>query len=73
MSCLLNYNISITGDCTNSNLGAFTIDILGSAPDYSIQWVNPASGTTALGAGVTQYSISGLSADTYTINIISKT
>jgi hypothetical protein len=70
MSCLLNYNISITGDCTNSNLGAFTIDILGSAPDYSIQWINPASGTTALGVGVTQYSISGLSADTYTINII---
>jgi len=70
MSCLLGYNISITGDCTNSNLGAFTIDIVGSAPDYSIQWVNPASGTTSLGAGVTQYSISGLSADTYTINII---
>lgn len=70
MSCVLGYNISITGDCSNTNSGAFTIDILGSAPDYSIQWVNPASGTTALGAGVTQYSISGLSADTYTINII---
>jgi hypothetical protein len=70
MACLLNYNISITGDCTNSNLGGFTIDIIGSAPDYSIQWVNPSSGTTALGVGVTQYSITGLSADTYTINII---
>jgi len=70
MSCLLGYNVSITGDCTNSNLGAFTIDIIGSAPDYTIQWVNPASGTTSLGSGITQYSISGLSADTYTINII---
>lgn len=70
MSCLLGYNLSVTGDCSNTNSGAFTIDIIGSAPDYSIQWVNPASGTTALGVGVTQYSISGLSADTYTINII---
>jgi hypothetical protein len=70
MSCLLGYNISITGDCTNTNSGGFTIDIIGSSPDYSIQWVNPASGTTALGPGITQYSISGLSAYTYTINVI---
>jgi hypothetical protein len=70
MSCFLTYNITITGDCSNTNSGGFTIDIVGGAPDYSIQWVNPSSGTTALGSDVTEYTINGLSADTYTINII---
>jgi len=70
MSCFLTYGLSVTGDCSNTNVGSFTLSITGSAPDYSIQWVSPASGTTALGSGVTQYNISGLSADTYTINLI---
>jgi len=68
--CTLLYNLSVSGDCTNSGLGAFTVDITGSAPDYSIQWVSPASGTTALGSGVTTYTIENLSAGTYTFNII---
>jgi hypothetical protein len=68
--CTLLYNLSVSGDCTNSGLGAFTVDITGSAPDYSIQWVSPSSGTTALGSGVTTYTIENLSAGTYTFNII---
>ena len=70
MSCLLSYNASITGDCTNLNLGSFTIDIFGEAPDYTIQWLSPITGTTALGAGVTAYTQTNLSADTYSFNII---
>lgn len=70
MSCLLSYNASITGDCTNLNLGSFTIDIFGDAPDYTIQWLSPITGTTALGAGVTAYTQTNLSADTYSFNII---
>lgn len=68
--CYILYNLSVTGDCTNSNVGAFNVDIVGDAPDYSIQWINPASGTTALGPGVTNYEIQNLSAGTYTFNII---
>jgi hypothetical protein len=68
--CNLLYNLSVSGDCTNSSLGGFTVDITGTAPDYSIQWVSPASGTTALGSGVTTYTIENLSAGTYTFNII---
>ena len=41
MSCLLSYLPSISGDCSNLGTGAFSIDIEGSAPDYTIQWVSP--------------------------------
>lgn len=44
MSCLLSYTISITGDCLNDLSGAFSLDILGSAPDYTIQWISPYTG-----------------------------
>jgi len=70
MSCFLSYNASITGDCTNLNLGSFTITINGNAPDYTIQWLSPTTGTTALGAGVTAYTQTNLSAGTYSFNII---
>jgi hypothetical protein len=70
MSCFLTYNASITGDCSNTNLGAFTIQILGSAPNYSIQKLSPTTGTTFLGAGVTAYTQTNLSAGTYSFNII---
>ena len=70
MSCFLSYTSSITGDCTNTNLGAFTIYIDGAAPDYTIQWLSPTTGTVSLGAGVTAYTQTNLSAGTYSFNII---
>jgi hypothetical protein len=70
MSCFLSYTSSITGDCSNTNLGAFTIDINGEAPDYTIQWLSPTTGTTSLGVGVTAYTRTNLSAGTYSFNII---
>jgi len=71
MSCFLTYTPSIIiGDCSNINDGGFIIDIFGTAPDYTIQWINPPLGTIALGAGITQYGIASLSAGTYTFNII---
>jgi hypothetical protein len=68
--CYILYDLSVTGDCSNTNVGAFNVSIVGDAPDYSIQWINPASGTTSLGVGVTNYEIQNLSAGTYTFNII---
>ena len=70
MSCFLSYTSSITGDCSNTNSGSFTIGILGDAPDYTIQWFSPTTGTTFLGAGVTAYTQTNLSAGTYSFNII---
>jgi hypothetical protein len=70
MSCFLSYTSSITGDCSNTNLGAFTIEIDGTAPDYTIQWLSPTTGITSLGVGVTSYTQTNLSAGTYVFNII---
>jgi len=70
MSCFLSYTSSITGDCSNTNLGAFTIEIDGDTPNYIIQRLSPTTGTTSLGAGVTAYTQTNLSAGTYSFNII---
>lgn len=70
MPCLLSYNISLTGDCSNTNSGEFSIDIFGSAPDYTIEWISPITDTIPLGPGVVNYSYSSLSAGTYTLQII---
>jgi len=70
MSCFLSYTSSITGDCSNTNLGEFIININGTAPDYTIKWISPITGTTSLGAGITTYAQTNLSAGTYSFNII---
>jgi hypothetical protein len=70
MSCFLEYNFSLTGDCSNTSSGAFSIDIFGSAPDYTINWISPTLGTIPLGVGVTGYTITSLSAGTYSLEII---
>lgn len=70
MSCSLYYSLSgVTGDCANLSGGSFTITITGSAPDYRIEWVNPSLGTVVLGAGVTAYTATSLTAGTYTFLI----
>jgi hypothetical protein len=70
MSCFLSYTSSITGDCSNANLGAFTIEIDGTAPNYTIQWLSPTTGSTLLGVGVTSYTQTNLSAGTYSFNVV---
>jgi len=70
MACNLTYNISITGDCTNSFAGGFTLDISGSSSPYTIQWVTPITDVIPLGFGVTSYEKLFLTAGTYTFNII---
>lgn len=69
MACELNFSVvGITGDCTNSNLGSFEISITGTAPNYSVEWITPSFGTIPLGTATT-YSVSGLSAGTYTFYV----
>jgi hypothetical protein len=70
MSCFLDYSFTLTGDCSNTSSGAFSVDIFGSAPDYTIRWISPSLGIFPLGSGVTGYTISSLSAGTYSLEII---
>jgi hypothetical protein len=37
----LTYNISVTGDCSNNNSGAFDIFVGGGTPPYTVQFVSP--------------------------------
>ena len=70
MSCFLDVIVnSITGDCSNVSAGAFSIDIYGSAPDFTIQWLSPSLGTIPL-SGATGYTKTNLSAGTYVFNVI---
>jgi len=66
MTCPLEYNLSVTGDCNNTFSGAVTIDIFGTAPDYT---VSGASGNSPLGPGVTSFTETNLSAGTYVYSI----
>jgi hypothetical protein len=56
------YNISVTGDCTNNNLGSFSIDFASGNTPYIVNWLTPlyASASTT-----GYYSLTGLSAGTY--------
>jgi len=71
MACGLNANlVGITGDCSNLSGGSFNIEIVGTAPDYSIEWVSPFTNTVSLGVGVTSYNRTGLTAGTYNFNVV---
>ena len=62
-----NYNISVTGDCSNINVGSISISFVGGTPPYTVNWVDP-----NLGADVVTLLPSvrtGLSAYTYGLNV----
>lgn len=60
---------SITGDCSNTNSGAFEIEISGTSPGYSVIWNSPSYPTTVLGSAPYTYNISSLSGGTYSFYI----
>jgi len=68
MACTLSYSLTgLTGDCQNLNQGAFGILIEGTAPPYTIEWLDPQLGTVLLPGDT--YDMSSLSAYTYIFNI----
>lgn len=66
-TCTLSARVSVTGDCLNTGSGAFTIDIVGNTPPFYYQMTNPTVGAiTPLGVGVTSFTQTNLTPDTYT-------
>ena len=67
-ACNLSAIVSVTGDCTNSGVGAFLVNILGSNPPYFYQSINPTADpiATPLPIGVTSFGQTNLSPGTYT-------
>ena len=71
MACELNYSLTgLTGDCLSLSGGSFGININGTAPPYTIQWVSPYTNTVVLPVTATTYGMTGLTAGTYSFNII---
>jgi uncharacterized protein (DUF2141 family) len=64
---IFNYNISVTGDCSNTDYGSISLLLTGGTPPYTVQWLNPVLSpdiVTTLPAIKT-----GLSATTYAVRV----
>ena len=61
-----NYNISLTGDCSNSNNGSLNLYVTGDGSPYTITWVSPSLTTDTFSSN---YYLNGLSSGTYTFNL----
>jgi len=69
MACNLQTLLTLTGDCSITESGIFNLEIFGTSPDYSVQWVYPRTDLVFLGPGVTTYTEYNLSAGTYTFQL----
>jgi hypothetical protein len=64
---VFNYNIAVTGDCSNTNSGSISLTLTGGTPPYTVQWLSPSLPpdiVTTLPAVKT-----GLSATTYSVRV----
>lgn len=68
--CGLNFDIQVTGDCTNNGSGSFSLTITGGAPDFTVQFISPNTDVYYLGAGVTATTFTSLSAGSYVFELI---
>jgi len=69
MGCgFITYELFITGDCTNTGVGEIYIEITGGTSPYTVTETST-SGLLPTSAGTTTYYFSGLTADTYVLEI----
>lgn len=61
-----NYNITLTGDCSNSNNGALNLYVSGGGSPYTITWNSPVYSTSTFD---NYYYLTGLSSGTYNFNL----
>jgi hypothetical protein len=62
------YNLSLTGDCSNTNIGAFSLALSGGTPPYSIQFSAPL-GSYDVSLTTSPIIVNSLSASTYSARI----
>ena len=63
------YNYSVSGDCTDSGLGGVSFSITGGSPNYTVSEIS-SSGLLPLSSNTTTYFVTGLTPDTYVLEII---
>jgi hypothetical protein len=69
MACSLYTVNSITGDCSNNGSGAFSLEIYGTAPGYTITWINPVLSGSPITLPSSSYTESNLTAGTWTFTV----
>jgi hypothetical protein len=64
---VLNYNITVTGDCSNNNSGAFNLFVSAGTPPYTVQFLNPSYASQTI---TTQpASLVGLASNVYQVRV----
>jgi len=68
---VLNLNYNITGDCSNTSSGAFSLSYTASSPPISVVWTNPVSGVTFSSQTLTTnpYVVTGLTGGSYSLTV----
>jgi hypothetical protein len=62
-----NYSVSVTGNCSNSQLGAATVSVTGGTSPYTVDWYQPNLGVDVV--TTVPSSRSGLYSGTYSVRI----
>jgi hypothetical protein len=64
---VLNYNIAVTGDCSNNSSGAFNLFVSSGTPPYTVQFTNPSYASQII---TTQpASLVGLASNVYQLRV----
>lgn len=64
---VLNYNITVTGDCSNNNSGAFNLFVSAGTPPYTVQFLSPSYASQTI---TTQpASLVGLASNVYQLRV----
>jgi hypothetical protein len=64
---VLNYNITVTGDCSNNSSGAFNLFVSSGTPPYTVQFTNPSYASQII---TTQpASLVGLASNVYQLRV----
>ena len=64
---VLNYNIAVTGDCSNNSSGAFNLFVSSGTPPYTVQFTNPSFASQII---TTQpASLAGLASNVYQLRV----
>jgi hypothetical protein len=63
------YNLIVSGDCGGGSTGFVSFDITSPTPPFAVTCANPGC-TLPTSASTTSYSVSGLSANTYFLQVV---
>lgn len=64
---VLNYNITVTGDCSNNNSGAFNLFVNSGTPPYTVQFITPSFPSQTIIAQPA--SLVGLASNVYQLRV----